>query len=854
MDAGVDAPLDAPAPADVGPDANVDAGRVDCVPAPMATAGSDVLDDTLGHAAVSIDDRTACHRSYSLTSTAVRRDMLPTSPRVFVERMDMPTLRTGSDLFDALFAMALDEVHQASVASISDGAFDSGHALACQSGGCFETGRLWTYVWTRDTSFSVDLSLGAIDPIRALNSLSFKLSARRGGGGEEIVQDTGSGGSYPVSSDRIVWALGAASVLPELEGAAHDAFRDRAYLALAATLAHDREVVFDADTGLYRGETSFLDWREQTYPGFTAGDVAPIAASESLSTNVLHLEAIRVASALAAERGDSAAHDRLAAQASDLAMHIHATFWDETAGELSAFTPGTLDRAPVRRRDLLGTSLAILTGAVSATEGRRALSAYPHFAHGAPVIAPQQQLTAIYHNRAQWPFVTAYEALAAREAAHAGAMTHAVRTLVHGAALSLSNVENYELPSGLPFVMDGAYSGPVVSSQRQLWSVAGWLAMVTRGLFGIAAQEDGLHVAPYLPADVVSEHFAGQRELSLVSWPARAHHVTVVLHLPMTPAPAAGEYVASTIRLDGSPATSPIPWTTLRAASRVDVDLIGRAGANAAVRIVDPTDWHDEFGPRTPAISSITVESGHLRVSFDLGGEPAADVMVAVYRDGTRIADALTSASYLDASFDASSARSPCYAIETCFAGHGGAPGNCSQHSAASCFWGATGQRVTIVPAMSFAATGGSPASDHGRFHYEAWGDPGHRLDVAGIHPTQTGDYLVQLTYGNGAGPISTGITCAVKRIVVEDEATHAIVGTGIVVMPQIGDWDQWHGSTFVRVSLDASHSYHIAIVGDDTTINMSEFEHFSRYTAGTGGASGAFERVNIGDLRLLAL
>ena len=72
--------------------------------------------------------------------------------------------------------------------------------------------------------------------------------------------------------------------------------------------------------------------------------------------------------------------------------------------------------------------------------------------------------------------------------------------------------------------------------------------------------------------------------------------------------------------------------------------------------------------------------------------------------------------------------------------------------------------------------------------------------------------------------------------------------------MPQIGDWDQWHGSTFVRVSLDASHSYHLAIVGDDTTINMSEFEHFSRYTAGTGGASGAFERVNIADLRLLAL
>ena len=852
-DAPTDAGLDAPAPRDVGPDANVDAGPLTCVPAPTATVGSAALDDALGHASLAIADRNACLRTYTLTSTALRRDSLPANPRVFTERTEMPTLRTGSDLFDALFALALDEEHQASVASISDGAFDSGAALACPSGGCFETGRLWTYVWTRDTSFSVDLSLAALDPIRALNSLSFKLSERRGGGGEQVVQDTGSGGSYPVSSDRVVWALGAASLLPELDGAAHDAFRDRAYAALSSTLAHDREVVFDAATGLYRGETSFLDWREQTYPSFTAGDVAPIADGEALSTNVLHLNAIRTLADLAAQRGNTAEHARLAAEASDLAARIHATFWDDTSGELSAYAPGSLDRAPVRRRDLLGTSLAILTGAISPLEGRRALSAYPHFAHGAPVIAPQQQLTAIYHDRAQWPFVTAYEALAARAAMNAGAMTHAVRTLVHSAALSLSNVENYELPSGLPYVMDGSYSGPVVSSQRQLWSVAGWIAMVSRGLFGLDAREDGLHVAPYLPADVVTEHFAGQTELSLVGWPAHGHHVTLVLHLPSTLAPAHGEYVASAIRLDGSVATSPIAWAAMRSASRIDVDLVGSAGASAAVRVVDSTDWHDEFGPRTPTISGLTIEGTSLRVAFDLGGEAASAVTVAVYRDGARIADALTAASYLDTSIDATSARTPCYAIETCFGGHGSAPPNCSQHSAASCFWGATGQRVTSIGASRFVATGGSASSSHGRFHYDAWGDPGHRLDVAGVHPTQTGDYLLQLTYGNGAGPINTGITCGVKRIVVSDEATGAIVGTGIVVMPQTGSWDVWAGSTFVRVPLDASRSYHIAVVGDDTTINMSTFEHFARYTAGTGGSS-AFERVNIAELRLLAL
>ena len=34
---------------------------------------------------------------------------------------------------------------------------------------------------------------------------------------------------------------------------------------------------------------NFLDWREQTYPNWTEGNVVHIATSRSLSTTVLHL-------------------------------------------------------------------------------------------------------------------------------------------------------------------------------------------------------------------------------------------------------------------------------------------------------------------------------------------------------------------------------------------------------------------------------------------------------------------------------------------------------------------------------------------------------------------------------------
>jgi len=125
---------------------------------------------------------------------------------------------------------------------------------------------------------------------------------------------------------------------------------------------------------------------------------------------------------------------------------------------------------------------------------------------------------------------------------------------------------------------------------------------------------------------------------------------------------------------------------------------------------------------------------------------------------------------------------------------------------------------------------------------------------VSGFSPTQSGAHLLQVTFGNGAGAISTGITCGVKRVVVEDEGTGAVVAEGPVVMPHLGAWSRWEDSSFVRADLDASRSYRIVIRSDDEMVNMSSFAHFEQYTGGLGGTGGAFNRVNIAELKILAL
>lgn len=83
---------------------------------------------------------------------------------------------------------------------------------------------------------------------------------------------------------------------------------------------------------------------------------------------------------------------------------------------------------------------------------------------------------------------------------------------MRGAALAGSNMENYELVSQAVHVEEGALSGPVVNSERQLWSVAGYLSMVVEGVFGV--QDDG-RVQPKLPAALVPELFGTQRSISL---------------------------------------------------------------------------------------------------------------------------------------------------------------------------------------------------------------------------------------------------------------------------------------------------------------------------------------------------
>src|SRR5690606_33078779 len=187
-----------------------------------------------------------------------------------------------------------------------------------------------------------------------------------------------------------------------------------------------------------------------------------------------------------------------------------------------------------------------------------------------------------------------------------------------------------------------------------------------------------------------------------------------------------------------------------------------------------------------------------------------------------------------------SSPSSLCYVIETSYAS-----GNHSQHASPACWWGPGNVHIASFGADQLINVGGNGVNNWGRFHYEGWGAPDHSLTLPSFVPSQSGTHLFQVDYGNGAGAVNTGITCAVKRLRVERVSDDALVGEGVLIMPHLGAWDRWEDSNLVPIELEAGVEVRVRIIEDAQTFNMSSLQHFEIYTGGLGGVDGAYNNVN---------
>ena len=745
----------------------------------------------------------------------------------YSESAALPTVRSGSLAFDALFALAADEMRQDSVSEIRDGSYNGGNAIPCN---CFETGELWHYVWTRDLSYAASLSLGMLDPERVRNSLEFKLSGYRDGvqpgahvpataDGEQIVQDTGSGGSWPVSTDRVSWAFGADEALKALAPEQRKVFAARALHALSNTIENDRTAVWDAADGLYNGEESFLDWREQSYAAWIPEQLSYMATSKALSTNAGHYKALTLAAQLARESGDSVLAARYAGWAADLKRAINQRFWQSDAGMYSSLTAGHFDGAAMYKYDWLGQSLAIITGIADQRQAQSILAHYPHGPLGAPVIWPEQPGRAIYHNRAMWPFVTAFGLKAAAIGGNVAVADAAYESLMRGAALNLSNMENLEWLSGQPRLEDGKLSGPVVDSRRQLWSVGAYLGMVVGSVFGVQTTDDGIALRPFVTARLRRDTFAGSDTVTLNNLSLRGKHLQVRLLLPPA-APGNGYYAVDGITLNGKAAGTALAWSALDENNVIDIRLGQLVAGQQDKRSVNADPLQTDpavYAPAEPRIVKLERGSYGFPVLSIEGAERG--VVYNVYRNGKLAGERISAATWADRR--AGKEDNLCYAVEAMYT----SSGNRSHHSMPAC----------LDKGVDIAAS------------HPGWGAPGDSF-TQDFKVGHAGSYAVQIKYRNLSHQINLGISGGVKWMSLTDAQGH-IVADGVVQLPHSPADAGPVYSTPLRANLKPG-SYRLQL---EDFYNMSYMKSNTSY-ADAGGVQGPSNKFDIHGVRVMPL
>ena len=383
-----------------------------------------------------------------------------------------PSYHSPQVIVDALYNLALEEA-----------------LMNIEPDSTLRTGAKWGGVWTRDVSYSTLLAFAYHEPEVAKISLMKKVKRGR------IIQDTGSGGAWPVSSDRTTWALAAWEIY-KVTG--EEKWLDYAFNVIKNTLDDDLKTLRAETTGMYRGESSFLDWREQTYPRWMSNK--DIYVSENLGTNVVHYQAHIILAEMA--RRLNRPFEEYLERANEIKTGINKYLWMEDKGYYAQYLYGRNSLMQSPRFEALGESLAVIFDVADKNQAKSMVSKSPVTEFGTTCIYPQIPGIPPYHNNGIWPFVQSFWNLAAAKVGNEKALEHGLASIYRAAALFLSNYENF-------VAENGDYVGTEINSHRMLWSMAGNLAMVHRLFIGMHFEVDGIRFNPVIP-----ESYKGKRTLS----------------------------------------------------------------------------------------------------------------------------------------------------------------------------------------------------------------------------------------------------------------------------------------------------------------------------------------------------
>lgn len=268
-----------------------------------------------------------------------------------------------------VFALKLDPVisnkkQTGFIVSLGNTDYDKAYQLALNEvelnieNGVFIAGAGWTQLWTRDTSYAVELGAGLLHP--HMSQISLRKSTESYKGSHNIVwlQDScGHFGGFPDLSDAIVGVRGAWYIYL-ITG-------DRQWLKWSyevtrKTLVRAEDHVYDPKTGLFKGCSSFME-SNGGYPQRFRLLGKLVGKTRALSTNLLHFAGYDMAAQMARELKQNQTEIKmLEDKAGTLRKQIRSQMWLKDRGYYS-YVMDENDEL-MEQMEGLGESLALLDG------------------------------------------------------------------------------------------------------------------------------------------------------------------------------------------------------------------------------------------------------------------------------------------------------------------------------------------------------------------------------------------------------------------------------------------------------------------------------------------------------------
>lgn len=664
-----------------------------------------------------------------------------------------PKLTTGNLLHQAIYNLALDEM-----------------VNAVEPDTTLRTGKEWAGVWTRDVSYSIILSMAALQPEASMISLLKKVNPEG-----QIIQDTGSGGAWPVSTDRMVWALAAWEIY---KNTGDKEWIKKVYPIVERSLAKDRKTIY-SERGLVKGETSFIDWREQSYPKWM--QTVDISQSEAMGTNVMYAAALKCASEMASVLGYKKQSEDYAAESAALAANIEKYFAREDSGNWGMYSYGADTKILNPRTEALGQALAVLYDVATPERQRRFSESIETTPFGVAVFYPQISDMPSYHNNSLWPWVGAYWGLAQAKAGNEQGVLESIGSVFRPAALFTTNKENFNLDNGDYYTE--------LNSSNMLWCLSGNLALTNRILFGIIPEKDGLCISPFVP-----ETLGGTRTLS--NYPYRGARLDITVE-------GYGSKVAA-LWLDGKKISPEeiIPAKKIDKGThtlRVEMD-------NEPIAAMSVNHQPNRKAPITPITRLTTGIDG---APLTLEWEPIEYIgEYIVLKDGKEYKR--THSTTLPVTEKG--------VWQVMGVAGDGTPGFASRPIDNRDFTDYQVENAVTIPASAEM----SYAPRHAITGYTGKGfaelDKKSAPFVQKVKADKAGEYVIEYYYANGNGPVNTENKCAIRTLKVDGEP----VATMVFPTRGVGNWDDWGLSNPVVVTLgEGEHEITLEYQSQDSNMNL---------------------------------